>query len=513
MRKRAQSAIIDTTFDLDFTVLTYECHDATVHKALGLNIKECQWKVQCRDSPPLDIKVLCDKNMIGRTEVNVTCNGAKIFPMGPSSEKSRLLEDFVQTWPFRGQAKGINELHFVEVQLFGQWFPGTVLKQRTDGFFEVMVSKPGVGGFWQDESYPFINKRDLREAATKQPYTAPEVQLVLKVPASDPLHGTTLTASTTEGRVGEDITRYFGRPTPHQKGKASAPKILFQVNRDRTQVTGNIGHRELLAYWNGEARAVEVNTTAAGKIVGYGKKAWKVMVGMCQHTIEVERQHRTSKHITLTVDGAVLIEALAEDIGCQDGVWATSFRFVGEPVLEFEVYETDTNGYPLATQGRVEQKRPYNRQCVVQVQDMSNLAKTNLFIDGVEFKEMDLFQQAHAQGSITIAPTAMTAQYQITVPYKVNRETAPANGGLFGHGIFGLSNGIRGQQASDFGNAQPYGGYRDDSGGLLGIFSWCCGPPNPTISAEFGSRQDWPQEYTPGLQNQNNMVQVNNQYS
>ena len=30
---------------------------------------------------------------------------------------------------------------------------------------------------------------------------------------------------------------------------------------------------------------------------------------------------------------------------------AAEFRFTGDPLLEFEVFETDTNGYPLESKG------------------------------------------------------------------------------------------------------------------------------------------------------------------
>lgn len=499
MRKRAASAIIDTTYDLDFTVLTYTCHDPTVHKALGLNTKECRWKVQCRTSTPLDIVCTFDKNLIGRTEVGIKCNDQKVFPVGPSSNKSRLIEDFIQTWPFRGMAKGINEIHFVEVRLYhtGQemWYPGTVLKQRTDGFFEVMATKQSVAGYLTEELYPFVNKKDLREYSTKKPYTAPERQLHLKVGAKDPLKETTLTAD-----GGEDITRYFGRPTPHAKARAAegaAPKTLLTVSKDRSLVTGNIGHRELMAYWNGEARAVELIPKRPGKLIGYGSKMWKIMIGTCEHTIEVERRHKISKHVTLLVDGEILVEALAEDIGCYDG-WATQFRFVGEPCLEFEVWETDMNGYATNTQGRVEQKKPYSRVCFLNIMDMSNLSTAQLYIDGVEFKELALHQQAHAQGTISISPIAMTSQYHITVPYKVVKgSTSGISGGL--NELFGQFGGGFGNNNNNVVN-DPYGPERPS--GIFNLFASCCGPQVPPPRAETG---EWQQ----GEQSNFTLVDVN----
>lgn len=442
MRKRAQSQIIlDSSLDLDFNVLTYSKRDPAVHKALGLNCKEVEWKVQCRNSNPLDIKVTFDKNITGRIEVRVTCNDDKVFPVGPSADKSRLIEDFQQTWPFRGIAKGINETHYVEVKLFhnGQdtWFPGTVLQQSSDGFFQVMVTKPGIGGYFNDELYPFVSKKDLREAATKQPYLAPERQLILTVPKDSTME---LTRLIVDG--GTDITQFFGRPTPNWE--SNVPKIMFTVNEDRSVVSGSIGHRELLQHWNGEVNCVDCIPKRPGILKGYGSKMWKIMVGLCLHTIEVERKYTSSKIVTLTVDGVLLVEALAEDVNIHDGSWQASFRLVGEPAIEFEVFETDPFGSSVGKTGCVEQKRPFKRVCVVSLENLSDLSSATLHVDGVEYKELPLNPEGHAQGNITISPTVMVSQYHIQVPFKINKEAA-AKGPAYNNigALLGIGNNVQ----------------------------------------------------------------------
>jgi len=473
MRKRAYSEILSTTLELDFYVLSYKVTDPTIHKALGLNTKECEWTVQCRTAPPLKIKVLFDKNVLGRTEVQITCNEQQIFPMG-GGVKSRLIENFQQTWPFRGMAKGINEIHFVEVRLYHQgqelWFAGTVTKQRTDGFFEVLAYKPGIGGYFNEELYPFVNKKDLRVMLTKEAYTAPERYLVLQVPANDPLHDTRLTVD-----GGENITQFFGRPTPNPKAPAQ-PKFLMTVAKDRSMVSGNIGHRELMAYWSGEARAINMNPKRPGKLVGFGSKAWTLMVGLSEHTIEVERKHHTSKHVTVTIDKELLIEALAEDLGYDGPGWQVTFRFVGEPSLEFEVHETDPNGSPLESKGMVVQTKIYSRVCVIHIADMSNLSIAVLHVDGRDFKELPLYQEAHQQQQISISPTAMVSQYHITVPYKVNKEASASNAdgvkAFFNMSTNPLFNGQNNMRPNDF--QGPDMRYNQNQG-LLGFLACCCG--------------------------------------
>lgn len=510
MRKRAQSAILQTT-DLDFCVLTYTCTDPTIHKALGVNTKVSEWKVQCRNAPPLDIVVVVDKNVLGRTEVGIKCtkldekgrgNTEKIFPFGSAAAQSRMVEDFTHVWPFRGMARGINEHHFVEVRLFhvGQdsWFPGTVLKQRPDGFFEVLVSRPNASGYYSDELYPFVNKNDLREAATRAPYTAPERQLHLKVMASDPLKGTELTVD-----GGEDITRYFGRPTPNARNQRQPPTL--NVTRDRSTVTGAIGHRELMAYWDGTAEAVTLDSRRAGVLVGYGSKKWTMMVGLCQHTIEIERKHKTSKHITLKVDGSedkdILIEAIAEDIGSFDG-WQCGFRFVGEPILNFNVFETDNYGNATNVQDNVPLIKRYNRLCFIDIQDYNDLSKANFFVDGVSYTELPLYRPQPETQSLTISPLAMSSQYQITVPYKVNKqETGGFGMGNIAGGLFNF--GGMGQSQAPIPGQAPYGGLpgqegyhnqHNEQGGLSGLLSLCCGPP--AVNNQYSNTQEWQQDHS-----------------
>jgi hypothetical protein len=236
-----------------------------------------------------------------------------------------------------------------------------------------------------------------------------------------------------------------------------------------------------------------------------------MMVGMYEHSIEIERKHKTSKHITLKVDNEILIEALAEDIGSHDG-WQCGFRFCGEPRLDFDVYESDVNGNSLDTKGVVPMLRPYNRLCFLDLQDYNDMTKANLFVDGVSFTELPLFRDAHMQGSISISPAALASQYQITTPYKVNREAKPTfnvnnllGGGVNGMGLFGGQSsagvgygaGAYGNQGGVYGTGYNPGDPRlqNAPGGAWGIFSWCCGPPQTAV-------ETYDREWQQGASNQ-----------
>lgn len=484
MYRRAGSIVLDTNLTLDFHVLSFKVHDPVVRKTLGLNNKEIQWRLQCRNSPILDIKVLADKNVIGRTEVRITCNDQVVFPVG-FGNKSRLREDFKQTWPFRGTAKGINVTHYVEMKLNTNsqevWHPATVRAQRRDGFFEVLATKyDQYTGVYKQEMYPFVHKNDLRIASTHAPYEVLETTLVLMVPASDPLHAT-LSLDT-----GELVTQYFGRPSPSDKQRESGqvPEVKMKVSRDRSSVTGNIGHREFLRFWNVEARSVEVVPKYPGKItpMSYGSKSWKLRIGLCTHSIEIERKYKT-KLLTLTVDDEVLVEASPEELGCQPGLWQVNFRFISTPTIDFEVYETDVNGNTLNSIGHVSQLKPsVSRVCTITVQDFQNLAISTLKVDGADFSALNVHVPPHPEDNINMTPSAMTTQYHITVPYKVNKEasTEPTS-------LTSVLNQFRYVQPSDFQGPDPRRRHPDDI-----LAQWfpgfcCCGTdttvPGSTIDS------------------------------
>mmetsp|Transcript_118711 Transcript_118711/g.221899 ORF Transcript_118711/g.221899 Transcript_118711/m.221899 type:complete len:505 (+) Transcript_118711:59-1573(+) len=485
MMRRAGS-IVANYYDLDFLVLRYVCHDSSVRKSLGLNVKECEWKVQCRDSPPLDIKLHVDKTILHKTQVQVSCNNEIIFPQGYSS-KCRLFEDFKHTWPFRGIARGIGETHYVEMKLWHNgtetWFLATALKQRKDGFFEVLATKPdALSGRITEEFYPAVSKRDLREAATKQPFEAPERTLVLMVPKLDPLQGATLRVD-----GGEFVTHYFGRPTPQSGSGFKKPVLQLQVTKDRRKVTANVGHMALMNTLKGEARAVQVIPTRPGKLVGCGSKLWTIQIGQAEHKIQIERRWKACKVVTLSVDGEILVEAAGEDLGCDHGMWECSFRFVGEPTLEFEVYETNPDGYPLDSKGSVLQRRSFTRHCVVTIPNLSDLSAATLVVDNVHFRDLPPRMDVRNDGLVEMTPQAMSTQYGIVVPFKVNRTapTAMNNVAQF----FNISTGQNGYPMGPNGQpgvpGQPWGsGYRPNNsinnGG--GLFAMCgCCPPEEEI--------------------------------
>merc|ERR1712039_149971 len=112
-------------------------------------------------------------------------------------------------------------------------------------------------------------------------------------------------------------------------------------------------------------------------------------MGFAEHLIEIEKSSKLSKVATLTVDGELLVESNNEDIDCAPETWEATFRFIGERVLDWEIFEHDVHGRALDTRGTVQQKTKVSHQCRVSFNaDEKDLARARLLIDDVDFDSL-----------------------------------------------------------------------------------------------------------------------------
>merc|ERR1711971_233911 len=152
-------------------------------------------------------------------------------------------------WPFRGTIRGIDKHNFFEFLAphasDSRWFPATITSQRQDGYFEVTVQEPDRQGTWSLVKYPSVHKENLREADSKRPLSLPERFLLLEVPKQNPL-GAVLSVDGTE-----HVTHHFGRPSPSPAGDLQKT-INCKVNKERSVVTGDVGHSVIRHFVSGE---------------------------------------------------------------------------------------------------------------------------------------------------------------------------------------------------------------------------------------------------------------------
>jgi len=258
--------------------------------------------------------------------------------------------------------------------------------------------------------YPAVSKMDLREAMTKNPLSVPESFLQLEVPKQDPLAAVLSVNGT------DHVTHHFGRPSPPPAPAGEQPQIAsFKVNKDRTSVTANFGHSVLAHFVSGEVQAISSDVERL-------RHAWKIQVGpFATHTIEIVKKYTVGKILTLLVDGEVLVDASAADLGCQDQTWECAFRFIGERVIDFEVFHTNKDGVPLDTTDHVQERRKYTHECRVIV-DLKewDLRTAKLVVDDSYFNELAQVRELHSEPPLSMDPRALTQSYGIAVPYKVD---------------------------------------------------------------------------------------------
>merc|ERR1712187_749867 len=161
------------------------------------------------------------------------------------------------------------------------------------------------------------------------------------------------------------------------------------------------------------------------------------------HTVEITKKYTLGTIVSLLVDGETFVEASAADLGCKGKDWQCKFRFVGERIIDFEVFKTNINGTPTDETGHVREKRKYMHECTVVIPNDMDLSTAVFAIDNQCFQEMAVAPPRHEEKPLAIEPRVLLQRYEISAPYKVD-PTAPTNmrrlstnlkngtGGLFG---------------------------------------------------------------------------------
>lgn len=428
-------------------VTHYSVKDSTVLSSLGHHDKECHWTVQAGpDAVPIEISVhVTQSTGVGRKKVLVKSGKEQIFP--PNGQpKQELKENFKHTWPFRAEAKNINEKGVYQVRpehmAAETWYPATITKQQDDGRFDALVTMPSISGEMQELSFNNVRREDIRTAAKREPMKIPERHLMLEVPNDDPLQA----ALFVDGK--DLVTHYFARPTPPPKGKVR--HILLQVDQKRSTVEADIGPAAFEDFLSSEPRAISSN----GNRYHY---EWKFQVGpFAVHHVKIEKKSR-GRHMTITVDDEALVEATAADILCETPQFECTFKLVGQRVLNFEVYETNKDGDALSSKATVTQKQKYSVPICVMVPDES-LETAKLFADKREFRT---FRQAseYKEDNLKMNPKAMNMQYKVLAPYKVNLQAPSGVKAMLGK----VETAMEGSSCA--------GG---SGGGFFSLFSACC---------------------------------------
>jgi hypothetical protein len=202
------------------------------------------------------------------------------------------------------------------------------------------------------------------------------------VPKQDPLRAVLSLAN------GELVTHHFGRSSPALDVPEQKSEIALKVSQDRKALTTIASHQVLAHFVSGE---VQAKTCEVDRL----RHSWTVQAGpFAEHKVEVMKRHTIGKIVTLLVDGKVLVEASAVDIGCAGEEWHCKFRLIGERVLDFEVYKTNTTGGVLDEIGHVKERRKYVHECYVTIPNDWDFSSARLFVDNVPFTELAIWRHS-----------------------------------------------------------------------------------------------------------------------
>jgi len=152
-------------------------------------------------------------------------------------------------------------------------------------------------------------------------------------------------------------------------------------------------------------------------------RSWTVQLGpFAEHSVKIVKNYTLGKIITLMVDDEVFVESSAADIGCRGNEWQCNFHFVGEKILDFKVFKTNTDGAALDETDHVVEKRKYFHECSVIVPNDWDLSKARFLIDGMDFRTLPVKPDSgnYHESTLCMDPLAMQTSYGITVPYKVD---------------------------------------------------------------------------------------------
>lgn len=130
-----------------------------------------------------------------------------------------------------------------------------------------------------------------------------------------------------------------------------------------------------------------------------------------RHMIELEKK---SGSVSLTVDGEVLCDALAEDLSGKHGKWQCSFQLFGERIVDWEVYQTNVDGTVLHTTGEVRERSSF----------AEGVSDARLAVDGIDFDELPQHRELHNKQPLVCSQEAFVGSFGAQVPHKIDHSVS-----------------------------------------------------------------------------------------
>jgi len=121
------------------------------------------------------------------------------------------------------------------------------------------------------------------------------------------------------------------------------------------------------------------------------------------------------------VDDEVLVEASSEDLGCEGDIWECTFRFAGEKVMDFDIYESNVEGVKLESRGHAVTRETYSHSCHIRYVSMKHGCGAELIIDDVQFADLLPKATTYEEETLSFDMEALRDTYGLELPQKINR--------------------------------------------------------------------------------------------
>eukprot|EP00746_Dinoflagellata_sp_MGD_P074127 gnl/MRDRNA2_/MRDRNA2_29984_c0_seq1.p1 gnl/MRDRNA2_/MRDRNA2_29984_c0~~gnl/MRDRNA2_/MRDRNA2_29984_c0_seq1.p1 ORF type:complete len:499 (+),score=100.30 gnl/MRDRNA2_/MRDRNA2_29984_c0_seq1:47-1543(+) len=407
IRQRVSTVVHAESNPLDVRVEKFFAHDE--HK-LGIHHKQILWRLKFGGKTH-DWIVNVDEDPAQKlkkqpSQVAVTIGGKQTF-------KQNLKNDYEYKQPLRGTLKKIGETEAYEVQTGGSqgnWYRATLTAVRADGFYEAMVMMPlGANGECRPVHYPLVPAVQIRDPYSKRLVQEPRLDIVMTVGKENPLFPSMNIA-------GRDFTCFICRPSP-PPGKTQTC-IDLKVNRDRTEVTSDVGHSILKQFLDNKKTAID---NEANKLL----VKWKFQFGpFCVHEIMLETKTAKTKECSVSVDGVVAVAGKPEDFG--ESEWTVDIALQGKNTVRWEVYEDDGNGIPKGATKKIEHQFPYTFTVNIRIEDYQDLRTAELYIDDEDFKELPSYKTyVGVESPMAVSVDTIEHVHNLRVPHAVQSTKGP----------------------------------------------------------------------------------------
>jgi hypothetical protein len=448
MKRAGTMQIHSSSGELPIKVAEFTCEDKTT---MGKHNKTWTWTFQLGDSQTIWY-VNVQEAMVGSNTVEFTTtrDGVK-----KEVYKGKFDKDIHHKLPVKGTLN-IQKQYEVKNVSGEAWYPATLTNIRDDGKYEAEVLMPPDDyGNQKKVHYPIVEPSRIRDPFSKKVVDIPETMVELNIRKDNTL----MPELTINNNA---FTSYFCVPSPSPmkppdyKVPSENAEINFTVSKDRKTIQADVGHGKLKEAIDATKPGAKVRAKDREVSKDRLRKKWSIMIGAYgEHHIVAETKSKSSKEITITIDGKVVVGGAAADLGGSE--FSVDIAVQGKVELKYKLYETSGNGVPTDRQKTVTKKLLRSNTLRISVPDHANLEQALLECDEVEFGTLEQYKPTVKEENIgqgnSCSLETFESTHGIQVPYAMDKDNS---GGGF---------------ADDFAEFMP--------GGASGIFAMlnCCNKP------------------------------------